>query len=295
MAQQDRKGSKIIYLSAGITSSNLLNSEAPHKINIYGSDIRPAVLYPTNVTTSLGYFDYSTHILKDIKTGFSLKAGIEYFLKNNWSVATFIAYEDKGIDLNFKHSQHRDVINPFDPSYNIGVGPTFYVEYYEQFYHVKIRNSYVTIPVIVKRYFFNENFYLSAGGYAGWLIKSGVYTFMRKHRYSPDYQYFGSDFYAGIDENDEKKEFTNHFDYGLAIGTGFAYPLTTNFQLNIDLLLSAGLRKIDKKYNNEYEESHIAMPTGVGLRVRSTNYFGLSSDATNLSAAFTFGVGYKLP
>jgi hypothetical protein len=168
------------------------------------------------------------------------------------------------------------------------------VEHYDQFYHVNIRNSYLTIPVIVKRYFFNDSFYLSAGGFAGWLIESDVYTFMRKHRYSQDLPYSGSDFYAEVGGIDEKKEFTNHFDCGLAIGTGFAYPLTTNFQLNIDVQLSASLRKIDKKYNNEYEESDIAMPTGVGLRVRSTNYFGLNSDATNISAAFTFGVGYKL-
>jgi hypothetical protein len=294
-AQQDRKGIKIIHLSAGATFANLLNSEAPHKLNVYGSDIQPALFYP-DVTRSLGYFDYSTHIIKDIRTGLVLKAGIEYFLKNNWSVVTSIAYEEKGIDLDFRHASHRDVTTSYEPGNNIGGGPpSFYVAHYDQYYQVKINNSYLTVPIIIKKYFSSQKFYLSAGGFAAWLTESDVHTFQRKHHYSPDYRGYESDYVATKHLTDKKKEFTNHMDYGLAVGTGFACPLSTNLQINLDLLVSAGLRKVDRKYNNEYEEDARPATTGYMLMVRSTNYYGLNSDATNVSAAFTFGVGYKLP
>jgi hypothetical protein len=65
--------------------------------------------------------------------------------------------------------------------------------------------------------------------------------------------------------------------------------------LSADILISFGLIKIDRKFNNEYDE--LALPTPYNIyakSIRSTNYYGLNSNATNISGSLTLGVAYQL-
>lgn len=82
--------------------------------------------------------------------------------------------------------------------------------------------------------------------------------------------------------------------FGISLGTGFSYPIAENFFLNANVLFNVGLRKIDKKYNNEYEEEDRVGISGTVTSLRSTNYFGLNSNARNVNSTITLGVVYIL-
>ncbi len=103
----------MISVSVGPSFSNFINSEAPHKINIYGSDIYPAII-DSDVTNSIGYYDYETNLLKDIKLGLSIGLGFEYYLKNDISIYFSLLYEEKGIDLSY--NEHESSIYEFVPN-----------------------------------------------------------------------------------------------------------------------------------------------------------------------------------
>lgn len=62
-AQNNKIKLKLLNISIGSNFSNFINSEAPHKINIYGSDVNPANLSNPAVSKSLGYFDYETSLI----------------------------------------------------------------------------------------------------------------------------------------------------------------------------------------------------------------------------------------
>lgn len=295
LGQEYEKGTKLISISVGGSLSNLLNSEPPHKISLQGSDIYPGIVsYP--ITASGAYFDYTTSILKDVKSGLVVNGGIEYFLKDRLSICVSVSYEEKGINLDYKRSESRKVINDHSPlDLNFGPQVDEYILYYDEFFQVELRNRYLTMPVLIKKYFSGSKFYFSGGGFAARLMATDIYTFKRKHSYT-SYDFGNeSDSYGGINhEVDKNKEFTNEFDYGVSLGTGLSYPLTKSIFLDADLLFSLGLRQVDGKYNNEYEERRIAVSSGFAAAVRSTNYFGLNSNATNISAALTFGIRCKI-
>jgi hypothetical protein len=292
--QEDRKGTKRINLSAGVNLSNLINSEAPHKINIYGSDEMPALLYGTDVRRAGAYFDYNTSLIKDTKPGLSIHLEFEYFLKNNLSLQTGIAYEEKGIDLR-AHKQESWMTPDMSEfiGHNLGVMPST-LAYYDEFFEVKVENDYVTIPLVCRKYISSIGFFIQAGFYVGWLAKSRTQVFQRKHTYTPEYNYYESDMIGTIEGTDDKKELTTNIDWGLSAGFGYAHPLTNKLSINASCLVSAGFVKIDKKYNNEYEAQVIPQSTGVAMRLRSTNYFGLNSNARNMTAALGIGLGYRL-
>jgi hypothetical protein len=294
--QENGKGAKLLSISVGGNLSNLMNSEAPHKIYIIGSDIRPGIVsYP--ITRSGAYFDYSTNILKDMKSGLVVDAGIEYFLKDRLSICVAVAYEEKGIDLDYKRSEATKVTTNFPSASNANTPPPYYyIQYYDEFFAVKLHNGYLAMPVSIRQYFSGTRFYVSAGGFVARLMAADVYKFQRKHYYTSSDYAFESDSYAEIKHHmHEHEEFTSTFDCGLSLGTGLSYPLTNRLFANVDLLISLGFRKVDGKYNNEYEERTVPSTNGFELLVRSTNYFGLNSNATNITAALTFGIGYKIP
>lgn len=292
--QEDTKRVKLIHISVGPGFSNFLGSEAPHKINIYQSDIYPAMLTDSDVTRSIGYFDYNTSLIKDIKVGFAARLGFEYYLRKDLSLILSFGYEDKGINLkNRKQESHVYVHTTPPESLPIPPPPTDIV-YYDEIFEVKIENQYLTLPFLLRKYISKHHFYIQGGFYTGWLLKSQIYTYNRKHNYIPDYDFYGSDFMSGIDNSiDKDKEFTTHFDFGVSAGIGFTHNLTNKLIFNSDLILNLGLRKIDRKYNNEYSEERLpVLPPYILLR--STNYYGLNSNAKNISATFTIGLGYTL-
>lgn len=293
--QEDNKGLKLINISFGPSFSNLINSEAPHKINIYGSDRYPLVsAYISDITKSLGYFDYKTSLIKDIKIGLSIGVGFEYFLRNDLSIILSVRYEDKGIDLrNNKFSS--TVIDTSNYSGSLIPKPSSNIAYYDEIFDVRISNKYLTVPMLIRKYISQNGFYIEGGLYTGYLLKSQIYTNLSKHSYIPNYDFYGYSFNFYIDNQiDHKKEFTSNIDYGLTSGLGFIYSLTKRLSLTSGLLFNLGLRKIDRKYNNEYEQKLIGGYTGISTLLRSTNYFGLNSNAKNINTTITFGLKYNI-
>lgn len=291
-AQEENKGFSRISLSIGPNFSNLLASEAPHKIYIPGSDQRPALMTGMEVSQSPGYFNYKTSIIDDMRTGVTVRLATEYRLANQWSIQGAVGYEEKGINLKHFNRESR-IVNVYDPNPETPERTNSTV-YYDEYFDVKIQNDYLTFPVQLRKYMAGQKFYVQGGFYLGWLLKSEIYTFKRNHTYFANGDQPVSDFQSSVEFQDEDKEFTNTLDPGLSLGCGLNYPLSDRLSLNGDLLLSAGLQKVDKKYNNEYTEDTISMYSGIGLLVRSTNYFGLNSNATNLSASLTIGCSYML-
>jgi hypothetical protein len=291
LAQEDKKGLKFVSFSAGPSFSNFSNSEAPHKINIYGSDKYPAIL-PLDVSESESYFDYKTDLLKDIKVGLSVGIGFEYFVKNDLSLYFSITYEEKGINL--RDDKHESSIYVFEP-YPPVPPPATNILYYDENYDIKISNNYLTMPVLIRKYINQTGLYVQGGFYISNLLRSQIYTYNRKHEYFPDYAFYGYDSWFKINnEIDKKKEFTMNIDFGISFGTGFSHALTDRLLLTTNLILNLGLHKIDKKYNNEYFEHLVPSYVGLDNYVRSTNYFGLNSNAKNISSSISVGLVYKL-
>lgn len=294
--QEDKVGWKLISVSIGPNFSNFINSEAPHKINIYGSDIHPVVIEETDITKSTNYFNYHTSLVKDSKIDLSIGLGAEYFFKNNLSVILSFVYEGKGINL--QDDRHESSIFVFvqNPPGSLPLpAPPSNVSYYDQNFDVNISNKYLIIPILIRRYISQKGPYFQGGFYTGYLLKSQFYTYQRKHAYIPNYDFYGYDFESSIGKKiDSKKEFTMNFDFGISVGTGFSYALTERLSLNTDLTLNFGLHKIDKKYNNEYDVSTVPNGFSYLTLLRSTNYFGLNSNAKILSSSITVGLAFKL-
>ena len=293
-AQADKKGLCLLHFSVGPSFANFIHSEAPHKINIYGSDIYP-VIVPVDVTTSFAYFDYETNFINDTKTGLTFGVGLEYYFKNNLSIISSIHYEEKGIHLKNFTTEVRPVTWEAPPE-SLGPSPppgSFI--YYDETFEVIVKNNYLTLPVLLRKYIHKQEYYLQGGFYLGYLLNSKISYSLRKHTYIPDYIWSGSDTWARLDNaEDEEKEFTMNFDYGVSAGAGLSHPLGSRTVLTADLLFTMGLRQVDAKYNNEYSEKDVISGTGFRKQLRSTNYFGLNSNARNFTTLITVGIGYRL-
>lgn len=279
--QDHAKGTKFISFSIGANFANLLNSEAPHKINIFGSDITPAIVPGAGVEYASDYRDYNTNLIDDIQVGVIVNAGFEYFLKDNLSLSVSAAYEEKGIDMNYR------------TSYTNQTNPGGATVFHEDTYRVTVRNTYATMPLLIRKYFGKGRAYVAGGIYAAHLLESRSSTYWHEHYYIPNQTEGFSQ--SELHDRDVRKRFTHHFDYGVAAGGGYSFPVADHVLLNVAVLMSAGLRDIDGKYNNEYEETVIPGTTGFVRLVRSTNYYGFNSNATNISTSLTLGLALKLP
>lgn len=274
------KGDIIIGFSAGTSFSNLLNSEAPHKINIFGSHINPVSFPSSDLTKSPAYTDYETGIFKDLLFGITSGIQIEYFIKNNLSLLSGIAYDSKGIDLNYANT-----ITDY----------TTTGEIMTETYKLKISNDYLTLPLLLRKYVLEEkNIFVSGGIYFGYLVSSRI-DYLNQKTVSDELGIL-SDYSFWIDnEKDKKREYTNKLDFGLSLGTGYSKNITDKLVFKSELLFNIALRKVDSKYNNDFSVTPV--PSGTNLSnvlVRSTNYFGLNSNSKNINMLFSLGLGYRI-
>lgn len=258
LAQEDRRGTSRFEFTIGPSFSNLLSSEAPHKLDI-GQ-------YPTE-----NDLDYNVSLTKDIRVGIDISYKFEYFLQNNLSIVTAISYQTKGIDLKSEIKESNLVV-------------------IEKVFNRNIKNSYLIIPVLFRKYI--NTFYIEGGVYSGFLLKS---TIQGLNSYSEQYLTSERFFVNEIEGIDEEKEFTSNFDFGVSLGGGYSYEFSKYWSINLDCLLNIGLIKVDKKYNNEYSIKPISASSNyTNYLITNTNYFGLNSDAKNISLSLTFGVACKL-
>jgi len=274
------KGDIIVGFSIGASLSNLLNSEAPHKINIFGSDVNQAFFSSPDLTKSPAYTDYETGIFNDLLFGVSPGVQIEYFIKNNLSVFSGISYDSKGIDLNYANSI---------------TGYTSTGGVLNEKYKLKISNDYLTLPLLLRKYLFKEkNIFVAGGVYIGYLLSSGI-DYLNQKTVS-DESGILRDYSAWIDiENDKKRGYTNKFDLGFSFGTGYAKNISDKLIFKSELLFNIGIIKVDSKYNNEFSVTPVpTFENFSNVLVRSTNYYGLNSNSKNINMLITIGLGYKI-
>jgi len=285
-AQEDKQGRLSIGFAAGPSFANMVNSEAPHKINLYGSDEFPVVIKTDDVEKSVAYTDYKTSLTKDILYGVSLRFQFEYYLYNNLSINGGLSYNKKGI--NMKYSNNRNGYLVFNKSFkNINSSGSIYEEL-----NSKIVNHYICFPIAIKYHpFRNNNFFIQGGFYLGKLILNKTDIELIKD-YSSEYS---SNYYMSYINGVDYRDLTNEIDYGLIFGGGFFKKLNQKLIFTTEVKLDIGLKKLDAKYNNEYEE--IKIPSGTNIpytAITSTNYHGFNSNAKNISAAILIGINYIL-
>ncbi|MGA1977644.1 MAG: outer membrane beta-barrel protein [Bacteroidales bacterium] len=282
LAQGNNKGDIIISISAGPDFANFLNSDAPHKINIMGSDVNPVMfMSASSITNSPAYMNYQTKFFKDILAGISAGIRFEYFLRQDISINAGLNFEPKGINLNYSVAQEGNV--------NFVYGMEHETD------QIKITNKYLTVPVSCRKYLFRQkNFFVEGGFYLGYLLASQV-NFEQSKTINDDNTgslLFSYNFSYLFD--DKTNHYTGTFDPGLTIGGGFVKNISKRLVLRTGFSLSCGLIKADSKYNNEYVIT--SFPSGTdfsAVLLRSTNYYGLNSNSRNLNFIATVGFGYK--
>ncbi len=138
-AQTNEKGDFLFGISAGASFANFTNSKAPQNIHLMGSD-DSAVFMPFGlVESSTGYFDYQPDLIRDIKTGIYFGAEAEYFLNPTISLNGAIAFESKGIKVNFENEIEIDNGDNTTSTYN-------------EVHKRNIANQYLTTTFTLKKH-----------------------------------------------------------------------------------------------------------------------------------------------
>ncbi|MEQ8926196.1 MAG: outer membrane beta-barrel protein [Fulvivirga sp.] len=267
-----------IIMNAGPNASNLINSSAPHKTIVYG-------LYSTG-STHFEEYQYKTSLTEDIKFGFEAGLGLEVMLTEKLNLILFINYGTRGIDLNYS-SVELDLSSSTPGTV-------------EQSFERNITNNYLLVPITIRRQIGNSGLFLDAGIYTGILLSSKVRSLDKKivsHESGYRYEFQSQN---NIDYN--KLDLTRKFDLGFSLGIGYEYHISKIWAINLGIFSNIGLLTIDSKNDNEYNYS--LRPNGLGAypgdqlnwitEVESKNYYGLNSNATNVSLSLKVGVAYNL-
>ena len=289
VAQGNESKVKIVKIHIGPSASNFINAEAPHKTFILSENHEVLIMSDKDLT-----INYDSHLFKDLRFNLAVGIGFEYYLKDDLSIYAALNYEGKGINL---HSMSKVATQ----SDSYGDYPK-YEEVRAENHSIEIDNNYLVLPITLRKYLNSQNtFYLQGGMYWGYLLKSEVDILLQKWQQE---RIVSAGLVTKISSNnfnefhmegeDEDKNYTSNVDYGLSIGTGINYPLSNRFYFNADLLINVGLRSIDKQNNNEYWESDTPRATGYYKTIHSANYYGLNSNAKNINAVITFGIGFRI-
>jgi hypothetical protein len=273
------KGDLDFGFAVGTSFANFINSEAPHKIYLYGSDKKPFISNSPDITKSPFYNNYKTNLFKDILFRITTNTHIEYFIKNNLSIQSGISFETKGVNLNYSTTNPQDTI--------LG-------DYYKDAFVLKIRNNYLIVPILLKKYLLERQWLFIEGGvYTGYLVSSRI-TFLSEKIGNGNAESGPIIFVSIIDNELENRKITNKFDFGFSIGTGINKRLSSKLIFKSELLMNFGLVKVDSKYNNEFYVINVSSDSNPNYLVRSTNYYGLNSKAKNFNLTLTIGIGYKI-
>jgi hypothetical protein len=284
-AQKTKREYKLGFsIGSGVT--NLIKSEASHKIYLPGSEDYPVIFSSSeNIKYSPVYTDYNSNIIKDCRLSISIGVSLEYPISTQYSFTTGIYYENKGINL-LMTNEHEDFLDT-----QIIQIPMWGM--INEKFHLSINNKYFIVPALLRCYFKKNNkLFIDAGIYAGYLLTSRLTSLNEKTLSQNGIEIYN--YYYLIDNcKDKKKDFTNNFDFGALVGTGFIKNITDRLSVISELRMSVGLVKIDSKYNNEYVETPIASGTSIPkVALCSTNYYGLNSNSKNINIILSFGLKY---
>lgn len=276
-AQVNNKSRFTVNISVGQSLANLRNSKAPH---VGYFDLEDFIVEYDALEGITNNHGFEGSITKDILSGFSAEAHLEYSIKNGWSIQSGLNFEQKGFYLNRSKSTVKYLNWPQHTQIN----------YQEQ---DKIKNNYLTFSVSLRKRFFKKQcFFGELGVFAGQLISS---SYSRKYNHS-EFTYQGSSATSSLDYKykDAGKKYTNKFDFGFSTGLGFAKNISDRLKLTTELSINIGMLKVDSKYNNEFSAKPIAASNGIKYFVHSTNYYGFNSNAKNINLVFSMGFGYLL-
>ncbi len=169
-------------------------------------------------------------------TGFSLL----YHFNDRFSLKTNIFYERKGNTINYFYHEL-----PFD---KMDV-------YIKEELEAQYRLDYLTLPVLA-RYSFGKqnNFFVNAGGYIGYLLKSMVIS----SKFSK----------GGRQETDNTGQFSR-LDFGFVSGVGGQVNLKKDIILSVELRNSLGLQNIGKEDDEYYQSDLILKKDGLSTHTTS--------------------------
>jgi len=287
---------RLLDFHIGPSFSNFINTEAPHKTFLFLSSDE---YYLTPNVESL-HRNYSTSLTNDIRYSLSFGIGFEYALNDTWSIYASFNYEGKGINLddsNTKHQEH------WGQNYNTGDPELLFESVTFESTKVKLSNNYLTMPILMRKYLGRSKLvYLQGGIYMAYLLNSTGYIKLFDGYSSTLGEDNSLDSASGYKNysgmhlkiNDKDKVHTAKFDYGLSLGTGLSKGISEKLYLKADLLVNIGLKSVDSLFDNEYEEKEISGGLGFNNAVKSSNYYGLNSNAKNISAVLTVGIGVRL-
>ncbi len=216
----------------------------------------------------------------DTKAGFMAGVLVEYTITRHFAVQTGINYEEKGVNVNAKRTIRNE-----------------YSMYESQFIR-EVDNDYFSLPVLF-RWQSTGKLYWSAGagGFLALLQKSRIYGMQYEWRknFNPSPNTIGGYLHSPSGSHstfrDDGKYRTHKLDYGLVLGTGIHYGITSHIKLSLDTQLQLGLRKIDSQYNNDRQVSVLGI---AGYETFSYDYYNLSSKAKNVNLLINMGLSWRV-
>ena len=291
LADYHKKGDIYFGLSGGINASNLLNSEAPHKMNIFFGDNNRGVSFNSveEAKSSIEY-NYKTNLINDAIINFVPAINFEYFLTNKLSIYTGLSIETKGLNLSYSNTYNGSLYYPYtSPPYNLATGLV------NENYKTNISNNYLIIPLRIRTYFRKEqNIFVEGGFYFGYLRQSSV-SHSSSKTVTDNNQVIYNSYFSLDGLYFDQMKYTNKIDYGISFGMGFSKNLIDKLFLNIETTTNIGLRKVDSKYDNEYTAMYIPQGSNqIIYLVRATNYYGLNSNSRNFDFSVKIGLSYKI-
>ncbi|WP_430812733.1 MULTISPECIES: outer membrane beta-barrel protein [unclassified Carboxylicivirga] len=284
-AQTNEGRKTLLSVHAGVGAANFINAEAPHKL------ISPSYNYVLIPFSVYDEWQYEPRFLKDMRYDFVVGLGIEHYFKPTWSLSLSLNYEGKGIALD---NVYEEVHTDAEPMWMM-----------QEHHTMEVSNHYLVLPMAVRKYITADNrFYVQGGAYLAYLLNNRVDIDMEGAVRSnfltgDDYQYvqdqpIDASYAMVVNEDYFVNEQTQQWDYGLVAGAGFNQALSSRLFLNVDLLLSFGLRSLDAVYNNDYKTTMSPSLNGYKKGIQSGNYYGFNSSAKNFSAVLTVGLGWQL-
>ncbi|MBZ4033479.1 PorT family protein [Flavobacterium sp. 17A] len=168
-----------------------------------------------NYSTLWGFDSYA-----DLNSGLAYVFGVsfQYKIQDNLSIKTDLNYERKT-------QKSKNNIEILDPESSISPGT----------YSVKstVYLNYLVLPVLLKYNFSKDkSFYVNAGPYLGYLLKSGIKT----HVNIP----------GETDYDEEDTKYKKSMDFGFTAGIGKEFKVNENHQVYVEIRDNLGVSDISK-------------------------------------------------
>lgn len=170
---------------------------------------------------------------KVTKIGFSAGVGLNFHLRNRFSIGTNFLFERKGV-------KHRYEIFYYDPTERIGK-----VESNFNF-------DYITFAPLIRRSIGRKDkFYTEFGPFAAYIVK-GQQIVNRE--------------YNNTRQVNERIDFYKRSDWGLKFGTGTTIQLCEKSMLNIRLQYNLGLLNIQKEPTDITKNRSVVLLTSITFK-----------------------------